>query len=159
MKFTIPGKDVIKVTDDNYIRNEVIQSSGDRIHLIKFDFDTPSYDKVKWVLDEYPYTNRFIVYDNIKIYNDLLKKTTKKYYVENNYGDSLISFFKKNNKVILNFLKLDRLTLEYIVNVCLEDVLYNTEVICINDEIYKEKKNVINLWKGNVIILNNDYDL
>jgi len=153
MKFTIPGKDVIKVTDDDYTENVIIQSDN-KIHLIKFGFINPTFEKIKWVLDSYPYTNRFIVSDNIRTYNNFLKSTNKKYYIENTEDDSIISFFKKNNKVILNFFKLDIPTLKYIMDVCLEDVLYNVEIICINEEMYKAKKNTIDMWKGNVIITN-----
>lgn len=153
MKFTIPGKDVIKVTEEDYLNDEIYKSDS-KIHLIKFGFTNPTFEKVKWVLDSYTYTNRFIVSDNVRIYNNFLKSTNKKYYIENNEGDPIISFFKKNNKVILNFFKLDIPTLKYIMDVCLEDVLYNVEIIYINDEMYKAKKNVIDLWKGNVIITN-----
>lgn len=153
MKITVPGKDVIKITDDDYKKNNVIKSE-DKIHLIKFDFVNPTYEKIKWVLNSYPSTNRFIVYNNIRIYNGYLKKTNKKYYIENIENAPIISFFKKNNKVLLNFFKLDNDTFNFIMDYCFEDALYNTEVIYISQEMYEKKKKIIDLWKGNVIIIN-----
>lgn len=157
MKFTIPGKDVIKVNEKDFKSNTIIKSK-EKIHLIKFDFDDPTNDKIEWVLDSYDDTNRFIVHNNIKVYNSYLKKTNKKYYIENNETDQLISFFKKNNKVLLNFLKLHKHVIDFIAEFCFEDVLYNTEVIYIDEIIYNHKKDIIDAWKGNVII-KNDYDL
>jgi len=157
MKFTIPGKDVIRVTEDDYIEKNVVKSST-KIHLIKFDFINPTFEKIDWVLETYPDTNRFIVADNIRVYNTFLKQTNKKYYIENKEGNTLITFFKKNNKVLLNFFTLDKDTFDFVFNCCFEDVLYNTEVIYISQEMYEDKQDVINLWKGNVII-KNDYTL
>jgi hypothetical protein len=154
MKITVPGKDVIKVSDDDFYNNKIIVSKN-KIHLIKFDFINVTSEKIKWVLNKYPKTNRFIINNNIKIYNNILKKINKKYYIENNKNLSLISFFKKNNKVLLNFLNLDKKTFDFIINNCFDDVLYNTEVIYISNEIYEKKKSILDLWKGNVIIKNN----
>jgi len=157
MKFTVPGKDVIRIDEDDFDSGEIVESDN-KVHLIKLDFLTPTSEKIKWVLNAYNLTNRYIIDNNIRIYNNFLKKTNKKYYIENNEDDKLISFFKKNNKVLLNFLKLNKASLEFVMQDCFEDVLYNTEVIIINQEIYEMKQETINLWKGNVII-QNDYSL
>jgi len=157
MKFTVPGKDVIKIDELDIELNKVIESNN-KVHLIKLKFKNPTSEKIKWVLQKYSLTNRYIIDNNIRIYNNFLKKTNKKYYIENKPEDKLISFFKKNNKVLLNFLKLNNITLKYIMNECFEDILYNTEVIIINQEMYDSKQDIINLWRGNVII-QNDYTL
>ena len=157
MKITVPGKDVIKITDSDFENDETFVSKN-KIHLIKFKFENITSEKIKWVLNKYPKTNRFIINDNIKIYNNILKNTNKKYYIENTENSSLISFFKKNNKVLLNFFNLDNKTFDFIVNNCFDDILYNTEVIYISNDIYEKKKPVLNSWKGNIII-KNDYIL
>jgi len=154
MKITVPGKDVIRVTDKDFENNEIVLSD-DKIHLIKFDFVDPTSEKIKWVLNTYPQTNRFIVQKNIKEYNNFLKKTSKKYYIENNKNSSLISFFKKNNKVLLNFFELDKQTYDFIINNCFSDILYNTEVIYISEDVLDKNKDILNPWKGNIIIKNN----
>ena len=157
MKFTVPGKDVIRIDEVDIETDRVIESDN-KVHLIKLNFENPTSEKIKWVLNKYSLTNRYIIDDNIRIYNSFLKKTNKKYYIENKTDDKLVSFFKKNNKVLLNFLKLSKTTLEFVMYECFEDVLYNTEVIIISQEIFDLKQDVINLWKGNVII-QNDYQL
>jgi hypothetical protein len=91
------------------------------------NFDKPTFDKVNRVLEKFNYTNRFIIEDNIKFYNDILKNN-KKYYVENNSEQGLISFFKKNNKVLLNFNTLTSEERIFVKN-NIEDVLKNVEVL------------------------------
>jgi len=157
MKFTVPGKDVIRVDEKDFESGKIVESDN-KVHLIKLDFLKPTNEKIKWVLQSYSLTNRYIIDNNIRIYNSFLKKTNKKYYIENKEDNKLISFFKKNNKVLLNFLKLNKTSLEFVMQDCFEDVLYNTEVIIIDQEIYDLKQDTINLWKGNVII-QNDYKI
>jgi hypothetical protein len=76
-----------------------------KIHLIEIAFKEPTLEKIDTVIERFPNTNRFIVYDNVKFYNNAFKNL-KKYYVGNKKGDSLISFFRKNNKVLLNMINL-----------------------------------------------------
>ena len=158
MKFTIPGKDVIKIDEKDFESKNIIQSDN-KIHLIKLDFKIPTNEKIKWVLQSYNSTNRYIINNNIKIYNNYLRRTNKKYYIENTKNDKLVSFFKKNNKVLLNFLQLNVDTLNFIINDSFKDVLYNTEVIIIDKNIYDTKKEILNMWRGNIIINDDDYKL
>jgi hypothetical protein len=102
---------------------------GEKIHLIKLAFEEPTTDKVEQVLDRFPSTNRFIISDNIKFYNDVLR-SRKKYYVENGNGIGLISFFKKNNKVLLNLQNLTSEERSFVKN-NIRDVLRNLEAIYI----------------------------
>lgn len=99
------------------------------MHLIKLDFSHPTKEKVKTVINHFPHTNRYVVSNNIKFYNYMLKNN-KKYYVENEKGDSLVSFFKKNNKILLNMNNLTNVELQFIMN-DIHDVLNNVEVIFI----------------------------
>ena len=98
-------------------------------------------DQLLYIL---PRTNRFIIDNNIKFYNDYFKKTKKKYYVENSYNDEVkfISFLRKNNKILLNFTKIAsfdlRQVLFYLVR---EDLLNNIEILKLSKtdfELYKE---------------------
>jgi len=148
MKFTLPGKDVIRIDEDNMDASQ----TESKVHLIKLKFTNPTEKKIKEVIETFDQTNRYIIEDNIRIYNYVFKYTNKKYYVENNVDDKLITFYKKNNKVLLNFLKLDTDTLFFISENLLQDVLNNTEVIIINWNIYNKNKDIINSWKGNVIM-------
>jgi histone acetyltransferase (RNA polymerase elongator complex component) len=150
MRIARTGTDFITLDEDN-LYSESLRSIP-RVHLIKLMFFTPSEDKIKKVLSLYPKTNRFIIEDNIKTYNNTLKWTNKKYYVENKKGDGVISFFKKNNKVILNFLRLNDYERDFLIDNCLEDVLRNLEVVVVDNSIYKSKEDMFNLWNGNVII-------
>jgi hypothetical protein len=94
-----------------------------------------------------------VIDDNIREYNFILKRTAKKYYVMNKIGVDIISFFRKNNKILLNFNNLSKEELDFfLMDGIYEDVLRNTEVICINKEVYDLKSEVIDKWKGNVII-------
>jgi hypothetical protein len=88
-------------------------------------------------LEKFPLTNRYIISDNIKFYNDILK-ARKKYYVENMIGDNLISFFKKNNKVLLNIENLFDYQLELIEKEYF-DILRNVEVLSMKESTFLEK--------------------
>ena len=152
MRITAIGSDLISVNEDNY-GSDAFQSIP-RVHLIKLDFVMPTYDLVREVLHLFPKTNRFIVEDNIREYNSILKKTEKKYYVMNKKGAELISFFRKNNKILLNFMNLSKEERDFfLMDGVFEDVLKNTEVIAVTKKIYDEKIEVLDKWKGNVIIV------
>jgi hypothetical protein len=97
--------------------------------------------------------NRFVVEEDIKFYNYVLKNTTKKYYVENKEGDQLISFYKRNNKVLLNVQNLSPIERAYVFSVALDDVLANTEVMMIPEKHYREHLETFNNWAGNLILL------
>ena len=93
MRITNKGTDYI-VIDEETINSKELQAIP-RVHLIKLDFEKPTDSKIRKVLDLFPKTNRYVIEDNIKTYNNILKYTNKKYYVENTPGASIITFFKK----------------------------------------------------------------
>lgn len=150
MKLTEIGKDVITINEEN-----VDQKTREKIHLIHLDFMYPNILKMNKIFNNFQKTNRFIVSGNIKIYNKILKSTTKKYYVMNNTYDNIISFFKRNNKVILNTFLLNEWERQFLENKSiLEDVLYNLEIIVVNKQYFEKFKPVFLSWQGNVIISN-----
>lgn len=93
MKITQKGTDYISVNEENI--NDPTLKSIPRVHLIQLDFQTPTQEKIANVMTTWDKTNRFVVCDNIRTYNNLLKTTTKKYYICNNPGDILISLIEK----------------------------------------------------------------
>lgn len=157
MKFTELGRDYIAVTEDN-IKNEKLLSLP-RVHLIKLMFFNPTEEKIKTVLSLYPRTNRFVIEDNIRIYNNTLKRTNKKYYVMNMPGIGFISFFRKNNKVLLNIENLSVFEKQFVLKVCLDDVLRNIEVIQLNREDFLEVEGKFERWNGNVVLNEDGYNI
>jgi len=151
--FTVPGKDIIKVTDTDFINDT--PDISNKVHIIRLSFDTPNDDKMEWVINKFYQTNRFIV-DNsdIKYYNYYLKRTNLKYYVINtvNIESKLISFYKRNNKVLLDITVLSQSERLFVLHSALVDVLQNTEVIIISESDYLTVKNVIDKWRGNFFI-------
>jgi len=97
MKITKIGADVITVDESNYEN-----FCSDKIHIIKLDFKYPTKEKVFEIFKNYKKTNRFIIHNNIRFYNYTLRDISKKYYIMNVTGDPMITFFKRNNKVVLN---------------------------------------------------------
>jgi hypothetical protein len=94
-----------------------------------------------------------VIEDNIREYNSILKRTSKKYYVMNKVGVDIISFFRKNNKILLNFNNLSKEERDFfLMDGIFDDVLRNTEVIAINKAMHDMKMEVLDKWKGNVII-------
>jgi hypothetical protein len=148
MKIATIGSDFVTVDEDN------IRSYTDipKVHLIKLMFKEPTREKVEEVLRCYPRTNRFVVEDNIRFYNSILKYTNKKYYVENDRDFGIVTFFRKNNKVLLNFNKLSQETVRFLLSNYLEDVLRNVEVVIITQQIFDAHREIFLLWTGNVII-------
>ena len=57
---------------------------------------------------------------------------------------------------MLDFLSLNAYEQHFILNYCFEDVLKNLEVIAVNEMIFKDKEDILNLWNGNVIICNEE---
>ena len=154
MRITKVGTDYISLNERNFSddRFQKIQ----RVHLIKLDFQEPTRILIDRVLNLFPKTNRFVIEDNIRDYNSILKNTSKKYYVMNKIGAEIISFFRKNNKILLNF---NNLSIEeadfFLMDGVFDDVLKNTEVIAINKDMHDMKMEVLDKWKGNVIISEN----
>jgi hypothetical protein len=152
MRITAIGSDYISVNEENYSSNAY--QSIPRVHLIKFDFAMPTYDLVNQVLQLFPKTNRFVIEDNIREYNSILRRTEKKYYVMNKKNSDIISFFRKNNKILLNLMNMSKEEQDFfLMEGVFEDVLRNTEVIAVDKKIYDEKMEVLDKWKGNVIII------
>ncbi len=155
MRITSIGSDYIVVNEENY-GSDAFQSIP-RVHLIKLDFAMPTYDLVNQVLHLFPKTNRFVIEDNIREYNSILRRTNKKYYVMNKVAADILSFFRKNNKILLNFMNLSKEERDFfLMEGIFEDVLRNTEVIAISKKIYDEKIEVLDKWKGNVIIVEDE---
>jgi len=151
MHITRIGSDFVTISEDNLYDELLTQIP--RVHLIKLEFEDPTEDKVKKVLSRFPTTKRFIIDTDIRFYNFILKRTSRKYYVMNNVGDELISFFRRNNKVLLNFFRLsDEQKTFALSKRTFEDILKNVEVIMINKETFHENKEVLEEWNGNVII-------
>jgi hypothetical protein len=157
VKFTSVGTDYIAITEDN-LKNDKLLSLP-RVHLIKLMFFNPTEEKIKSVLSLYPRTNRFVIEDNIRIYNNTLKRTNKKYYVMNMPGIGFISFFRKNNKVLLNIENLSVFEKQFVLKVCLDDVLRNIEVIQLNREDFLEVEGRFERWNGNVVLNEDGYNI
>ena len=152
MRITKVGSDYIVVNEDNF-SSDTYQRIP-RVHLIKLDFAIPTHELVNQVLHLFPKTNRFVIEDNIREYNSILRRTEKKYYVMNKKGSDIISFFRKNNKILLNLMNLSKEERDFfLMEGVFEDLLRNTEVISVSKKIYDEKMEVLDKWKGNVIII------
>lgn len=152
VKWTIPGRDLIEINEETFGNIKPKQ----RIHLIKLNLSNPTESKIIKVIKEFPDTKRYIVSDNVKFYNDVFKKYKKKYYIENTpkHEGKLISFFRKNNKVLVNFNTLTSGDYDFCYN-NIEDLIQNVEIIAIP----KEEKNSFETilaeadWSGNCILL------
>ena len=151
MKITKMGSDYICVNELN-MADESLQKIT-RIHLIKLDFREPTFEKVDFVIKTFRSTNRFVIDNNIKFYNDILRNTNKKYYISNTENDKLVTFFKRNNKVLLDTTRLGPLEKAFVFSVALEDVLANTEVIIVGRKYYRENPGPYNNWSGNLILV------
>lgn len=154
MRITNVGSDFIRIDEDNLEDEKLLNIP--RVHIIKLDFFKPSEAKVKRVIELYPKTMRFVIENHVKTYNYILRGTNKKYYVENYPGVDIITFFKKNNKVLCNFNNLRAVEKEFLLtDFVFVDVLRNTEVIIVNQDIFENKEKHLEPWSGNVIISNN----
>jgi len=153
MRITSVNTDYIKINETNY-NSEVFQKIP-RVHLIKLDFLNPTLTLINNVMNLFPKTNRFVVDNNIKEYNSILRRTEKKYYVMNKENSDIISFLRKNNKILLNFMNMKKEERDFfMMDGIFDDILKNTEVIALNKKIYDEKIEILDKWKGNAIILN-----
>lgn len=151
MKITKTGSDFVRISETNIADPKLLEIP--RIHIIKLDFKEPTPDKVEYVLKTYNMVNRFVIDRHIKFYNDILRGTNKKYYVSNTEEDHLISFFKRNNKVLLDTTRLGPLDKAFVFSVALQDVLNNTEVIIVGEKYYRENPGPYNKWSGNLILV------
>ena len=149
MKYTVYGKDWLEIDEQNYLTEK---ETNHKLHLLKLCFNEPTYKKIATVMDNFPKTNRYIIDDNIRYYNGILKGR-KKYYVANREGDKLFSFFKRNNKILLDFDKLTTTEHDFIIE-NIEDILSNVEVIKTSkmDELSNFARTCLNEWNGNVLI-------
>jgi len=151
MIVTSVGTDYIELNESNLYDKDLQRIP--RVHLIKLSFDDPTERKVKKVLELFPKTNRFVIENDIKIYNFILRGTSKKYYVSNIQGTDMVSFFRKNNKILVNFNYFDLFDYKYyLIDSVFEDLLRNVEVIDVNRDIFDEKISILENWRGNVII-------
>ena len=151
MIITSVGTDYIELNENNLYNKDLQQIP--RVHLIKLNFNEPTENKIKKVLSLFPKTNRFVIENNIKIYNFILRGTSKKYYVSNIIDTDMVSFFRKNNKILVNFNYFGSINrMYYLQDDIFEDLLKNVEVIDINEDIFNEKADILEYWRGNVII-------
>lgn len=156
---TVPGKDIIVVNEDS-IRQDL--SYNYKVHLVRLKFDEPNDEKMRWVMQTFNKTNRYVVdILHIRYYNYYLKKTNLKYYIINikDNWKGLISFFKRNNKVLLDLTQLSEFEKQFILNVSLQDVLSNTEVLLMDKDDYTQHLEVFNQWKGDIILNDENYPI
>ena len=158
--FTVPGKDVITISDHDFL-DDTPHMRG-KVHLIRLNFLHPDNNRMEWVINKFPQTNRYIVdAKNIKFYNYYLKRTSLKYYIinTNTVFTGLISFYKRNNKVLLDITALQNSVRLFLLEYLLYDILENTEVIIISKDDYDENSEVIDRWRGNCIIKDTNYPI
>lgn len=146
MKTSIKGTDWIVINEENYKTQEEIR----KFHLIKLEFIKPTVEKVNTVIEKFTLTNRYIIQNNIRFYNDMLK-ARKKYYIENLPGSNFVSFIKKNNKILLNIENLSYVQ-KRLFEEEHEDVLRNVEVLSMNDSTFEEWEDKLRYWSGNVLL-------
>ena len=156
MKITKLGSDIITVNDNTLLD---VNECKKKIHLIRLMITHPNTEKMDWLLSVYNRTKRFVIdIEYIKFYNYFFKKTNMKYYVINTdkYYTGLVSFFKRNNKVLLNTTVLNDIEQEFVFT-SLIDILSNLEIIMIDKEKFLKYKSIFSKWNGDVIIKENDY--
>ena len=156
MKITKLGSDIITVNDNTLLE---VNECKKKIHLIRLMITHPNTEKMDWLLSVYNRTKRFVIdIEYIKFYNYFFKKTNMKYYVINTdkYYTGLVSFFKRNNKVLLNTTVLNDIEQEFVFT-SLIDILSNLEIIMIDKEKFLKYKSIFSKWNGDVIIKENDY--
>lgn len=155
MKFTVKDMDYVTV-DENSVKNEELISRK-KIHLIKLSLKNPNPDNIKTIVSLFPNTNRFVIPStaNIKMYNDFFKGFNRKFYIENEKGSKLISFFKKNNKVLLNIDNLAPHEKEFVLNKStISDIMWNCEVIQMSKKDYTPPiAEQFSNWNGNLILV------
>jgi len=158
IKITKPGEDILVISDQDF--NKRIQLEQ-KVHLIRLRFDTPTLEKMDWVINTFYKTHRFVIdSEHIRFYNSYFKRTNKKYYVINDsYTEGLVSFFKKNNKVLLDITALSEFDRMYVLNAAFNDILRNTEVIIISKDDYVTHLEELNMYNGNCVIADSNYPI
>ena len=158
IKITKPGSDIIVITDQDYDNNKQVE---EKIHLIRLAFGVPTMEKMGWVIDTFYKTHRFVIdSEHIRFYNGFFKRTNKKYYVINDKNtNGLVSFFKKNNKVLLDITALSEFDRMYVLNVAFNDILKNTEVIIISHNDYLSHLDELNMFNGNCVVADDNYPI
>jgi hypothetical protein len=150
MRLSKIGIDYVAVNEE--VLSKIDFNPEEKVHILKLDFKEPNAEKMEQVFKLFKRTRRFVVSNNIKFYNGYLKYTNKKYYVENLSGIKLITFFRRNNKVLLNFENLHEAEKEFMFEYYLEDILSNVEVIYLSKTDYNKHKDKFFAWNGNVIV-------
>jgi hypothetical protein len=153
MRQSIIGKDYISIDESNI--NDKTLLSIPKIHIIKLQFKNVTDINIKLVIKNFPNTNRFVISDNIREYNTILKTIGKKFYVENTINTPFISFFRKNNKVLLNLNNLRKYEKDFILNEeIFTDILKNIEIVQLNKGDFDILLPLFDVWNGNVIVSN-----
>jgi hypothetical protein len=154
LKLTIIGKDYCIVNEDNLKDPEIL--SKEKIHLIKLNFHRPTKESIEAAVSLFPNTNRYVIESNgnIRLYNDTFKILGKKFYVENSKLAKLISFLRKNNKILLNITNLSTPEKQFILSPgVLPDLLWNCEVVQISKLDYDKVSDAFSSWNGNLVII------
>jgi hypothetical protein len=162
MRMTVPGKDVIRIDEKNLdMYKKEVKSNSKKFHVIKLDFKEPTEEKVDEVVDNFANTNRFVISNNIKFYNGLLKNVGKKYYIQNTSGENFVSFVRKNNKIMVDFTRMTQAEKTFLMENYFEDILRNTEIIIIDecDLSTGNYADILKSWQGNVIVRDAAYSI
>lgn len=155
VKLAYPGREYLYLKEAD-LKNIEKYLSLEKRHLIHLDFE-PDEIKTDLVFSIFPDTKRFIVSDYIKDFNYIFKKKRdKKYYVENRSCKDIISFFRKNNKILLNFINMKKEVRDIFLGPLLKNTLKNVEVIKVNEDMLEDIWIHVRYWNGNIIIEDND---
>lgn len=156
---TVPGRDIIMV-DERTIAEGLAYDY--KVHLVRLAFENPTDDKMLWVMQTFRKTNRYVVdIGHIRYYNYYLKKTNFKYYIINTSDTwrGLVTFFKRNNKVLLDLTQLSLFEKQFVLNVSLKDVLSNVEVLLMEKDDYTAHLDTFSQWKGDIILHDENYPI
>lgn len=156
---TVPGKDIIVVNERTMAEDKTYDY---KVHLVRLSFESPNDDKMQWVVQTFRKTNRYVVdIGHIRYYNYYLKRTNFKYYIINTPSTwrGLVTFFKRNNKVLLDLTKLSLFERQFVLQVSLKDVLSNVEVLLMDREDYNEHIETFTQWKGDIILKDEKYPI
>jgi hypothetical protein len=156
---TVPGRDIVVVNEESLTDGKDYDY---KVHLVRLAFNNPTDDKMLWVMQTFRKTNRYVIdINHIRYYNYYLKRTNLKYYIINTQTAwrGLVSFFKRNNKVLLDITQLTMFERQFVLNVALEDVISNAEVLLMSKEDYTDHIDVFNQWKGDIIIHDDNYPI
>lgn len=151
MRLSVIGRDYISIDESNM--DDAVLLSIPKIHIIKLQLKNVTEENIKTIVKNFSNTNRFVISDNIREYNILLKNIGKKFYVENIVDTPFISFFRKNNKVLLNLNNLRGFEREFVLNESIfSDILKNIEIVQLSQGDYDILLPLLEMWNGNVIV-------